>query len=143
MNVILFLHSWVRWLVLLVGLAALIKLVIVLARRGTFDSMARGLTSAFAGLLDLNVLLGLILLVWKGLAEGSLFDFSNALARSRWEHLFVMIFALAAAHLPARWKSQDDAPRTRKTLLAVVAALLLVVMGVFTLVGNRWGFRGL
>jgi len=64
--------------------------------------------------------------------------------RQRWEHLGIMLVAVIVAHLPAMWKKKDDTTRYRNTLIAVVVSLLLVVLGVTLLPGNRWlGITGL
>ncbi len=131
-------HSLLRWLVVLAALITIAKLAMGLLRQSDFDRASRALVAAFGGLMDLQALLGLVLLIWKGLIEGNLFNFADALARSRWEHLLVMLVAVVAAHLPTRWKDKPAPLRTRNTLIAVVVSLALVVVGVFTLIGNRW-----
>ena len=96
-NLILGLHSLNRWLIVAVGLAAIVILAIRLANKGSFDGPVRGLTAAFSGLMDLQMLLGLVYFIWNGLAMGMLFAFGTPLIRHRWEHLFIMV--LAVAHL--------------------------------------------
>jgi hypothetical protein len=137
-NLILGLHSLNRWLIVAVGLAAIVILAIRLANKGSFDGPSRGLTAAFSGLMDLQFLLGLIYFIWNGLALGMLFDFGTPFIRHRWEHLFLMVLAVAAAHLPARWKDKPDQPRLRSSLIAIAASLGLVVVGVLTLGAARW-----
>ena len=61
-NLIFGLHSLNRWLVVAVGLAAIVILAIRLANKGSFDRPSRGLTAAFSGLIDLQFTLGLIYL---------------------------------------------------------------------------------
>ncbi len=97
------------------------------------DRTARGLASAFAGLMDAQLLVGTLFFVWSGLVMPGSFAL-----RRHWEHLFVMLLAVMAAHLPALWKQKDDQTRYRNGLAAVVLALVLVVAGVFALPGNRW-----
>jgi hypothetical protein len=137
-SLILGLHSLVRWAIVAVGLAAVAVLAIRLAKKGSFDGPSRGLTAAFSGLMDLQMLLGLIFFIWNGLDLGMLFNFGKPFIRHRWEHLFVMVLAVAAAHQPARWKDEPDALRLRNTLLAIVTSLALVVIGVLILGADRW-----
>jgi hypothetical protein len=137
-SLILGLHSLVRWAIVAVGLAAVAVLAIRLAKKGSFDGPSRGLTAAFSGLMDLQMLLGLIFFIWNGLDLGMLFNFGKPFIRHRWEHLFVMVLAVAAAHQPARWKDKPDALRLRNTLLAIVTSLALVVIGVLILGADRW-----
>lgn len=140
-NVILGLHSLIRWLVIIAALATIVKLSLNLTRKAEFDGASRGLVAAFSGLMDLQVLLGLIYFVWNGLAMGQLFSFGTPIIRQRWEHLFVMVIALVVAHLPARWKDKPDQLRTRNTLIAVLGSLLLVGLGVSMLGAGRWAFH--
>ncbi|MCS6994834.1 MAG: hypothetical protein N2117_05980 [Anaerolineales bacterium] len=133
MTFLLTLHSILRWLVVFVALALLIRFGLGLIQKHAYDRSARGLASAFAGLMDLQLLIGTVFFVWSGFAIQGGFAL-----RHRWEHLFVMLLAVLAAHLPAAWKKKDDQTRYRNGLSAVLVSLLLVVIGVFALPGNRW-----
>jgi len=128
---LLTLHSIVRWLVILVALAAIVKLTVGLLKKQDFDTMTGGLVSAFGGLMDTQLLLGLLFFVWNGLAGAGF-------PRQRWEHLVIMLVAVVVAHLPAMWKKAETQVRLRNTLLAVIGSLLLVVLGVSMLQPNRW-----
>jgi hypothetical protein len=128
---LLTLHSIIRWLVILVALAAIVKLVIGLVKKQGYDKMTGGLVSAFAGLMDTQLLLGLMFFIWNGLA-------ANYFPRERWEHLVLMLAAVIVAHRPAIWKKADPQKRLRNTLAAVAGSLVLVVLGVSMLQPNRW-----
>jgi hypothetical protein len=128
---LLTLHSIVRWVVILAAVAAIVKLVIGLAQKGDYDKTTRGLVSAFSGLMDTQVLLGLLFFVWNGMAGAGF-------PRQRWEHLVIMLVAVVVAHLPAMWKKAEPQIRLRNTLAAVVGSLVLVIIGVSVLQPNRW-----
>jgi hypothetical protein len=128
---LLTLHSIVRWLVILVAVAAIIKLAIGLAQKQDTDKMTGGLISAFGGLMDTQLLLGLLFFVWNGLAGAGF-------PRERWEHFTIMFLAVIVAHLPAMWKKADPQKRQRNTLAAIIGSLVLVVLGVSLLQPNRW-----
>lgn len=131
MQFLLTLHGEVRWLVALVGLAAVVRFAYGSFARGRFGGLDRGLMAGFTGLLDLNLLLGLILL----------FGLPGGLLRPRLEHAATMVLAVVAAHLSAIWRrSDDDARKFRNNLLVVVIALGLVAVGVLHLRGS-WIFR--
>lgn len=130
MIILLTLHSLVRWAIVLVALAALIKFALGLAQKQAYDRAAGGLSAAFSGLMDTQALLGFLFFVTSG---G--FDL-----RYRWEHLAVMLLAVIVGHLPTLWKKLDDQKRYRNGLIAILVALLLVFVGVATLPGNRWLF---
>lgn len=133
MTILLTLHSVLRWVIVLVALAILFKFARGLIQKQPYDPAARGLVSAFGGLMDTQLLLGTAFFVWSGLAIQGGFTL-----RHRWEHLAVMLVAVIVAHLPAMWKQRDDQTRYRNGLIAVLVSILLVVAGVFALPGNRW-----
>lgn len=130
MGFILTLHGELRWLVVAVAIVALIKFGVGLARNANYTGMDRGLMSAYTILLDVNFLLGLVLLFGSG----------GGFTAGRIEHAVTMILALAAAHSSAMWRrSDDDAKKFRNNLLVLVLSLVLVVVGVVRLRGG-WVF---
>jgi hypothetical protein len=130
MAILLMLHSIVRWLIVLVAFLAIIKFGIGAFGSGAFKPMDRGLSSGFSGLMDLQVMLGLIYFLWNGFA-------SSTWPAFRFEHMSVMLVAAAVAHLPARWKNAPDKTRFRNALFAVLFALFFVYVGV-SLLPNGW-----
>lgn len=128
MYALLPLHSYLRWLIVIVAVTAIVKFAIGWLRGGAFKGMDRGLASGFAGLMDLQVLLGLIILIGLGGGEGY--------PMVRIEHGVTMILAAVVGHLPARWKKAADDVRFRNTLFCILGALLLVFVGVMRLPGG-------
>ena len=119
MNVLYQAHSGLRYLVLLAGLGALVALAV-----GGFSGRpvraARGLTSAFTGLLDLQILLGVALVI-GGIFYGALIG-----------HLSLMLVAAVVAHVAgvrAR-KAGDERQANRLRLIGVGVALLCIVLGI-------------
>jgi uncharacterized membrane protein YfhO len=131
MSILLILHSINRYLVTLVAIALIVRLIIGVIRKQAFDKGAAALTGAFGGLMDLQMLLGVLFFVLDGLAK-------TGFPQYRWEHVISMVLAVAAAHMPARWKNKDDSVRTRNTLIAVSVSLLLIFIGVSALGVSRW-----
>lgn len=131
MEIILVIHSHLRWLVLLVAVIAAVKFAIGWLRGDTFNGMDRGLSAVFSGTLDLQATLGLITLLWLGFTDGG-----GGFPRYRLEHAFIMILAAVLGHLPARWKNATDSIRFRNTLFCILGALLLIYIGVATLPGG-------
>jgi hypothetical protein len=121
MNVVLMVHSIVRWLVVLVAVVAAVRFVLVMASKAQSSGMDRGLMSGYTGLLDLNVLLGLILII--GLSEWEAVQI---------EHAVTNIIAVVVAHIFAqRAKKMEDAKlKARTSLLGVVISILIIVVGV-------------
>lgn len=129
MNVVLTLHSTVRWLILVIALIALVKFAMGWLQKQEFKAMDRGLMSGFTGLIDLQLLMGFILL----------FGLGGGFPRQRMEHAVTMIIVMIIAHLPARWrKSPDDNLKFRNNLAVIVVTLVLIVAGISVLPGNRW-----
>jgi len=129
MNFLLIAHSYLRWLVLLAAVIAAVKFAAGWLRGSKFKNMDRGLASGFSGLLDLQATLGLILLIWSGLAGAGFPIF-------RIEHATIMILAVVVGHLPARWKKAEDKIRFRNTFFCILGALLLIYAGVTSLPGG-------
>jgi hypothetical protein len=120
------LHSAVRWVVVLVGVVAAVRAVMVMTGRPA-SKMDRGLMSGFTGLMDLNVLLGLILII--GLGEWEM---------AQIEHAVTNIIAVVVAHIfVARAKKIEDPKRKAQLhLLGVVVSLAIIVVGVALV--NGW-----
>ena len=129
MQHLLKIHGEIRWLVALVAVIALVRFAYGWARRADYKGLDRGLMSAFTGLLDLNLLLGLVLLFGLGGMPGN-----------RIEHAMTMLLAVVAAHASAAWRKSDDAVKKfRNNLLVVILALVFVATGVLRLRGG-WIF---
>lgn len=129
MNILLMAHSGFRWLVFLIAVIAIVKFLIGWLRGSQFKGMDRGLMAGFNGLMDLQMTLGIILLLWSGFA-GVGFPFFRIL------HALIMIAAAAVAHMSARWKNADDMTRFRNNLFVIVGSLILVLIGISILPGG-------
>jgi len=122
MDILLMLHAIVRWIILLVAVVAIIKFALGWLQGGEFTGMDRGLTSGYSGLMDLQVTLGIIYLIWNGIV-------SEGFPAFRIAHGVTMIIAASVAHLSVRWKNADDKTRFRNNLFIILGSLILVVIG--------------
>jgi len=129
MAFILMLHSILRWVIVVVGLFALIKFLVGWVRKSDFAKMDRGLQAGFSGLIDLQVTLGFIVFFWNGLVDGAGFPMV------RIEHMVTMLLAAVAAHFPSFKKNAEN--KFAVAFLAVVGALILIYVGVSRL-PNGW-----
>ena len=120
------LHSGVRWLVVLITVVALIKLILGIVQKQSYDKLTQRIMLAFSGLVSLQWLIGIILMVAMGV-------FSSG---QIWSHAGTMTIAVAVSHLHNRWKKAEDPVRYRMSLLVVIAVLILVVVGVSLV--NGW-----
>ena len=131
MDFIVGLHSLLRWLVVIVAVAAVVRYTLVLAGQAQSSGLDRGLMSGYTGLLDLNVLLGLIIIVGLSISAGQVLMV--------WlEHAVTNIIGVAVAHFFAQRakKLEDPKLKARTNLLGVVISIAIIVVGVM-LVG-RW-----
>jgi hypothetical protein len=128
-NLLLTIHGELRWLIVLVAVVAIVKFAHGWLTKAEYKGMDRGLLAAFSGLLDLNLLLGLILMITLGVG-----------VPARIEHATTMVIALAIAHSSSLWRrSTNSTTRFRNSLLTVVLALIVVFIGVVRLRGG-WVF---
>ncbi len=127
MDFLLTLHGEMRWLVALVGVAACARYATAVLRGLEFGKPDRVLSATFVGLMDLNLLLGLILFFGSETE-----DFA-----SRVEHLTTMVLAVFGAHaLSVMGRRGDSRRRFRVHLIGVLVVLALVAAGVLRLRGG-------
>ena len=124
-DVIVGVHGLVRWLVVIIAVIAAIRYALVMSGRAQSSGMDRGLMSGYTGLLDLNVLLGLIIIVGLSISTGQVL--------MAWiEHAVTNVIGVVAAHFFAQRarKIEDAKLKARTNLLGVVISLLIIVVGV-------------
>jgi hypothetical protein len=121
MEFIVGIHSLVRWLVVIVAVVAVVRYALVMAGRAQSNGMDRGLISGYTGLLDLNVLLGVIIII--GLGEWE---------TAQIEHAVTNIIGVVVAHFFAQRakKIEDPQLKARTNLMGVVISLAIIVIGV-------------
>jgi hypothetical protein len=134
--VTLYLHSWLRYLVLGLGL----WLLIAAARgksRGDWTPGDERLHVRFLAVLDTQFLLGLLLyFVLSPITAAAMSNMGAAMkdANLRFyavEHLATMLLAVAAAHIGrARSKRKAGAARHKTTLIAQIIWLVLTLLAI-------------
>lgn len=131
MGLVLMLHSIVRWVIVLVAVVGVARYALILMARASGGRMDRGLMSGYTGLMDLNALLGIIYLVWSGIATAVWFPLQRV------EHMVTNLVAVAVAHIFASRgrRAADDQAMARSNLLGLVLSLLLVVIAVAAIGG--------
>jgi heme A synthase len=115
-------HSWFRYLVLLVALAALVMLAYSVAT-GRSTRSARNLATAFAGVLDLQIVLGIALMM------------SGVYPDAVTGHLMLMVAAAVVTHGAFLVGQQSSTVRTELAvrLIGIVLALVLIVIGIMAI----------
>jgi heme A synthase len=121
MNFLFQAHSGLRYLVLLAGLVALAYFVSGLAMKRPVDKGVRVLGSIFTGLLDLQVVLGLIMV--------ALGRFYPQLIG----HLAMMLLAAAVTHVLLVVNRKRPSPGYVLPLVAVLVALALIAGGIMAI----------
>ncbi len=131
MSILLNMHSWLRWVLGLVLLILLLRTAWLARRYTILPPGERRWLAAFSGLMDTQVLLGLLYFFLSGL-NGTGFP------RYRLEHLTMMLLAAGLAHLPAAWAKRQKPNSARKTPFVLLAVLFAIYLGVAVLPGGRW-----
>jgi hypothetical protein len=128
-------HSWLRWIVLLVGLAAIARAIGGRSSGRPWGRADDRLGAAFVGLLDLQLLIGLVLyFALSPITKEGMRDIGGAMANTGlrfWtiEHPFGMIVAIALAHIGrTRIRKATDAARRHRTALIFFTLALIVIV---------------
>ena len=127
LNIILMIHSITRWIIVIVGVIAAAKFALGGLGRTPYRPMDRGLMSGFTGLMDLQLLLGAMMLIGFGLEP------------YRLEHALTMLVAVILAHLSVRWRNAADVIKFRNNFLLVVGVFLLIFLGIAVLPQGWFG----
>jgi hypothetical protein len=136
-NILLLLHSVLRWFVLLAGVGALIGCFVGLKGKRPFAPLGRVLGVIYVSVLDTQVLVGILL------------SFASPLVRALWaspgvgmknhdlrffavEHTVVMLLALALAHIGAvkSRKSKDAAKAYTSAITWYAISLIVILLGI-------------
>ena len=122
MNTLYHAHSGLRYLVLLAALIALIALTYAVAT-GRATRAASVLAAIFAGLLDLQIMLGV------GLVIGGIFPDAAV------GHLILMVFAAVVTHASSIVGRRSSSERRELLIRAggIAIALALVVGGIMAI----------
>lgn len=131
-------HSWLRWVVLIAGLFAVVRAVAGWSGRRPWMRLDERAGFWFTLSLDLQMLLGLILyLALSPITRAAMGDFGAAMRSSGlrfWavEHVFGMIVAIVFAHAGrARTrKLTESIARHKVAAICFVLALLAVLISI-------------
>ncbi|MCX7929983.1 MAG: hypothetical protein N2663_04620 [Chlorobi bacterium] len=131
MELVLVIHSHLRWLVAIGIIGALLASLFAVARRQwlTFE---RWTVRVIPWMLTLQLLLGLILLVGSGATLG----WDMPALRPQVEHATTMIVAVGISHmLPRMLRNADVRRSANRAALAILGIGVLVFIGVVRLRG--------
>lgn len=136
-SLLLAIHDDLRWLVLLSALVAVVAALLGLLGRRSFRPLGRVTGVVFISVMDLQFLLGLILCFlspwvaqfWSSPAAAMKVKEARFFGM---EHLFIMIAALALAHIGAARskRASEDGKAYRTALVWFALSLLLILAGI-------------
>jgi hypothetical protein len=131
---VLLLHSWLRWAVILLGLAAAIRALTGAARGRPWVAADDRTSRLFVHALDLQLLLGLVLyFLLSPITKAALSDFGGAMKVSAmrfWalEHWLGMVIGITLAHIGIARARRISDGRRRHRVLAVFFVLALIAI---------------
>jgi hypothetical protein len=119
-NMLYYAHSGLRWLVVLVTIAAFLYILFRAFQNKPFDKRTHTVVVVWASLFGVQWLLGIILFLVQGAWD----------VGYQWEHAITMTLGLAVAHAYIPLKRRADNIRYYGVLGAIAGAMLLVFIGV-------------
>lgn len=132
---ILYTHSWLRWILLLIGLIAVVRFIYAWNREKPYTRQDDLLSISLLSVFHLQLLLGLLLyFVLSPLTEAAFSNMSETMKNPTlryWavEHIFVMIFAVAVAQIGRirSKKAVSDISKFKNAAIYYLMALFLVI----------------
>ena len=116
MDIVLAIHSVVRFLILLAAVIGILKVFVSLVQKAKTDRFDETVASAFLGLYDLQALLGVLIILLGGLSQAI--------------HPIVMIVGLILAHgLQSMVKRADGSTAAIYRLALYIVPLLIILVG--------------
>jgi hypothetical protein len=129
MQILITIHGLLRWVLVILGIVVLVRYAIGWLSKRPFTNLDRQLGVAYAGVMTLQFVLGLINLALMAING----RFSPAI---HIEHAFYGLLATAFAHMTAMFKNQPDEKRFRNAFFLVVLSLIMVFLSVSRLRGS-------
>lgn len=135
-TVLIVAHSWLRWIVLIAGVLALVRALAGKSTRRTWGPGDAAPGQWYTMLFDVQVLLGLLLYVWASPITTAAFQnmgvAMGSTASRFWviEHPFGMIVALALAHVGRSRvrKARTDRDRFGKAAIFFGLSVLIALL---------------
>lgn len=144
---LLLVHSWLRWVVLLLGIYLIIAGFTGMSSGKAFDKSKNGMSAGFVGLFHLQVLIGLVLYFgFSAYTKTAFEDFGAAMKDSNlrfWavEHIFVMILAAVFAQIGRiKIKKANDYRSAYKAMAIYFTIALVLVLSRIPWTADRLGF---
>jgi len=136
-ELILVMHDITRWLVLVVGIYAVVRAFVGWLGKKPWVKADNSTGVSFASILDIQFLLGLVLFFVSPITTAGLRNFAGAMgnAVSRFflvEHTLMMVVAIVLAHIGRAQskKATSDLSKHRRAALWFLASFVLVLAAI-------------
>jgi hypothetical protein len=142
---VLFIHSWLRWIVVLTGTAAVVRAVVGAATGKPWTATDDRAGFWFSITLDVQFLLGLILYVFLSpFTHAAFSDFGGAMKNSVqrfWavEHFVGMLVAIGLVHIGRARARKTDSLRRHKVAAIFFGLALVVILASIPWPGTPYG----
>jgi hypothetical protein len=122
MQILRTLHWLIPWLILIVGIYAIVRFAGGFINDRPFTASNQRLVILFSGLMDLQAAVGLIYFLWIGFS-------AIGFPLHRILHGTVMLVAVIIPHFSSRWKNADDSTRHLNNFYLLLTSFLLMLVG--------------
>ncbi len=137
-ELVLTLHSLVRWAIVIVGIVAIVRAFMGWRGGKPWAQLDDRLGLGFTSVMDLNLLLGLLLyFVLSPITTGAFRDMGAAMSAPTIrffavEHILVMIIAVVVAHIgrSRSKKAADDAGKFKQAAIFFTISMVLVLLAI-------------
>lgn len=134
-NSTLFIHSWLRWVVLILMILVIVKSIIGLTGNKNYEKLDRILAASTVGTLHLQLFIGLALYIFLSpITQAAFSDFGAAMKEASvryWavEHIFAMIVAIGLAEVgkSKAKKASEDKKKFKMQLIFFTLSLILIL----------------
>lgn len=135
MNILLILHSWSRWIIMLVMPITIVLSLLGWQQKTPFGKLNNALSGSTMGLLHLQLLIGAILLYnWVSGLLGAGKSFSEIMQNGPWrfftmEHNVMMVIAIIIAQIGrTKSKRKADDNEKHKTIFIWFGIAFLIIL---------------
>lgn len=140
---ILFIHSWLRWFVLILLIIVIFKFIISLLKNATYSKLDRVLSSLLLGFTHLQFVMGLILyFVLSPIVPAGLSNIKGAMKNATlryWtvEHLVFMVIFTVFIQIGFSLSKRAADQRKKHRLMFIYSAIAFIIL----MVGIPWPMR--
>jgi hypothetical protein len=137
MSIVLVLHSYWRWVVLVLAVAAIGKAVVGRLRQQKWEPLDNRLGLFYTAAFDIQLLLGLILYVSRYLSPDTIIRYGGSFISLSMDHVVTMVIALVIAHI-ARSRSKKRSPAAAQHQMAAIGFFISLVLVVMAIPAASW-----